>query len=163
MDSVAGGSVEGDDRGGVELRDLDHGRGLRTGDGPCAVGDQLERATQVEGWLERVRELGGGLEPLSPAFAEAVGARVLDHEAGRAGERLDQELVGLGEGQAAVLLGQVQVAEDGAPDPHREAEEGDHGRMVRGEAEGPRVRTQVVEPDRLGFVDQQPEDAAAAR
>ena len=126
LDSVAGGSVEGDDRGGVELRDLDHGRGLRSGDGPCAVGDQLERATQVEGWLERVRELGGGLEPLSSAFAEAVGARVLDHEAGRGGERLDQELVGLGEGQAAVLLGQVQVAEDGAPDPHREAEEGDH-------------------------------------
>ena len=70
------------------------------------------------GRLQRVRELGGGLEPLATALAEPVGARVLDDEAGGAWPAPPTSCSsGVGERRAAVLLGQVQVAEDGAADP----------------------------------------------
>jgi hypothetical protein len=99
---------------------------------------------------------------LPSAFAEEVGARVLDDEPGSARERLHEPLVLGGERATAVLLGEVQVAEDRAADAHRNPEERAHRRVVRREAVGTRVSTQVVEPQGSRLVDQEAQDAPAA-
>ena len=134
------------------------GAGERAG----RLGDPPQGPFEVHRRLEGLGQLGGRLEPLAASLAEAVGAGVLDHEPGGARERLHEELVLLGERFAAGLLGQVEVAEDGAPDPDRDAEERGHRRVVGREADRLRMGRQVGHPDRLGLVDQQAEDAAPA-
>ncbi len=77
-------------------------------------------------------------------------ARVLSRRTGRAGQ--GRTRVSSGSGRAtACLLGEVEVAEDGAPDPDRDTEEGDHRRMVRREAVRRRVSAEVVETQRSGW------------
>ena len=63
----------------------------------------------------------------------------------------------------ALLLGQVEVAEDLVADADRHAEEAVHRRVVRREAVRPRVLGDVRHPHRAGVGDEQAEHAAAAR
>ena len=129
---------------GVPPRSRARGIGVRrTEDRRCAARRRSERAAwvirrrarpRIHRRLEGVGQLGRRLEPLAASLAEAVDARVLDHEPGGASQGLDEELVLLGERFAAGLLGQVEVPEDGSPDPDRYAEERRHRWVVGREA-----------------------------
>ena len=78
-------------------------------------------------------------------------------------ERLDDPHVVLGEVLAALLLGQVEVADRAALDANRRSQERVHRRMGRREAGTPVVGHHVVDADRAVFLDQQSEQAMAAR
>ena len=53
--------------------------------------------SRVDRGLQDTRQRGDGFQPLAAAFADAVGARVLDHEACGPGKRSDESLVLFGE------------------------------------------------------------------
>ena len=130
-------------------------------DPPRGRADLLQREVPLHRRLQGVGQTCRRLEPLAAALAEAVGAGVLDHQAGGARERDHEPLVGVGEVAATLLLGQVEVAEDGAADVHGDAEERRHRRVVRREAVRRGVLGQVGEPEWPRFGDQQAQDAAA--
>jgi len=63
----------------------------------------------------------------------------------------------------ALLLGEVQVAEDLVADPDRRAEEALHRRVVAGEAERVGVGADVADPSGPRVADQQPEHPVSPR
>ncbi len=136
--------------------------GARSGHGPCGLGDAVQPVVELHRGLEGLRDLRGGLEPLPPPLAEPVGTGVVDDRPRRLRQRLDEHLVLLGEVARSLLLGEVQVAVDGAPDADGDTEEAGHRRVVGREAGGVGVVGEVVEPQRSRFADQQAEDAVPA-
>ena len=91
----------------------------------------------------------------------SVEACVLDGRAGGDSEADGELLVDVGERVLALLVAEVEVAEHGAADHHRHAEERSHRRMVRWETEARRVFAQIGEAQRLRIDDQQAEDPVA--
>ena len=63
--------------------------------------DLVQGGGQLDGGLQQLGELGGGLEPLPAALAQRERAGVADDVARGPRQLLDQALVGLGEGAAA--------------------------------------------------------------
>ena len=137
--------------------------GAGPGHGAGDVRDRGERPVQVHRGLERRRRARRWPPASAAPLAQAVGARVVDDEAGGAGEGLDQLLVLLAELLAAALLGEVEVAEDRAPDAHRHPEEGRHRRVVGREADGPGVGREVDQAQARRVLDDDAEDAVAVR
>ena len=88
---------------------------------------------------------------------------VVDRDRRPLGEHDDRLDVVVVEVLGALLLGEVEVAPGLAANDDRRAEEAAHRRVPGREAVGARVLGDVVQPDRHRLVDQQPEDAAAAR
>ena len=112
---------------------------------------------------ERVRDLVQRLELLQPARRRLVEPRVLDRDRGLGREQRRQLFVFVGERNASVLLGEVEVSVGDAAQEDRDAEERSHRRMVRGEADRARILRKVVEAQRLRVLDQRAEDPAATR
>lgn len=75
-----------------------------------------------------------GFQPSLPATAVFEQSGVLDGNTGSRGQRNSEVLVLVGEVLSALLLRQVQVPEDGIPDPDGDTQERLHGRMVGREA-----------------------------
>jgi hypothetical protein len=125
-------------------------------------GDELEQARKVQLPGERVADLRQRLELARPARRRLVQARILDRDGRLRREQHDEILVLLGE-LALDLLRQVQVAPGDAADQDRHAEEAAHRRVAGREADGSRILTEVVEPQRPRVGDQRAEDAAPAR
>ena len=88
---------------------------------------------------------------------------VLDRDPGVDGERLDQPLVGRGELRGPGLVGEVQVADRAALHGDRHAEEAVHRRVVRREPVAARIDGDVRDPERAVLLDDQAEEAVAAR
>ena len=109
-------------------------------------------------WLIRSRS-----STIGQALDLLVQARVLDRDPGVDGERLDEALVGRGELGGAGLVGEVQVADRAALHGDRHAEEAVHRRMVRREPVASRVDGDVRDPERAVLLDDQAEEAVAAR
>ena len=86
-------------------------------------------------------DIAGGLDPQLAGVRGLIEPGVVDCDAGGAGQREHQYLVGLGEGRPVCLLGQVEVAVHLIADPDGHAEEAAHRRMVRRK---PDRRTDVV-------------------
>ena len=78
------------DRSRPAGRQREHRRGRGARDGARRARDLPQGERKVDGVAAGSRSLGGRLQPPSSSLAEPVGAGVLDHEAGRARERLDQ-------------------------------------------------------------------------
>ena len=125
-------------------------------------GDQLEERRQLGLARKGVPDLGQRLELREPARRRLVQAGVLDRDGGLRGEQRHDLLVLGGEVVAVGLLGQVEVPVGDAAEQDRDPEEGPHQRVVRGKADRPRIRRQVVEPERVRFTDQDAENPAAA-
>ena len=106
-------------------------------------------------------DLGNRLEQLLAALALVVEASVLDRDSRGDGERADQLFVDFGELLGALLLGEVEVAEDLVAHAHRHAEERRHRRVVGRKPERVRVLREVREPQRSRITDQQAQDAVA--
>ena len=66
-------------------------------------------------------------------------------------------------GEAARLLGEVEVAEHLATHPHRHPEQGVHRRMVIGEPHRRGMSGEIGQPQHPGILDQQPEHPVALR
>ncbi len=141
-------------------RQQDHAeRGVRQL--PYLLGRDGQRRLGLLGGEQRGGDGGGAGDPALAAAALLVQPGVLDRHAGCGGEGVHHLLVLGGEGAAALLLGEVEVAEHLLADPDRHAQEGLHLRVVRREPGGARVGAEVGQPQRLGAVDERAEDAAA--
>src|SRR5665213_2787177 len=88
---------------------------------------------------------------------------ILDRDTGSRGEGEHDALVLVVEVATAALLGQIEVPEDLITHPYWHAKEAHHRWMIRREAEGCRMFLEIVQPQRARVVDQEAEDAAAAR
>ena len=88
---------------------------------------------------------------------------VRDGAPGDSGERDHRCLITLGERPAVALLGQVEVAEDGPPDPDRRSDERVHRRMTIGQSEGSRVLREIVEAQGARMAQDLPEDPSSRR
>ncbi|GAB3197218.1 hypothetical protein GCM10027062_08460 [Nocardioides hungaricus] len=139
----------------------DHPGGVGPGQVAGAVGHDLEQLVAHRGREQSRRHLRRGGQPPHLPGGLLVETRVLDGDAGRGGQRHDDALVLVGEGTVAALLGQVEIAEHLVPDPHGDAEERAHRRMVRREAVRGGVRRDVGQAHGLGTVDEVAEQAEA--
>ncbi len=83
-----------------------------------------------------------------------VETRVLDRDAGLRCEHDERFLVLLAELGGFLLLGEIDVAEDGAAGYDGGAEEGPHRRMVWRESHRPRVLRDIGHAEGAGFLDQ---------
>ena len=126
---------------------------------PLKVGLGTDGAGDRAGRLEPAI---GALELVAPGGRLTVEPRVLDRDRGPGREDHHRLLVALVE-VAVVLVGEVEIAEGRAADEDRDAEEAVHRRVLGREAVRARVLADVVHPQRLGVLDEQPEDAAAPR
>jgi hypothetical protein len=108
-------------------------------------------------------QLAGGAQPVLLLPGLVVQPGVLNGDTSRRAEGGQQGLVVLGELAATALLGQVEVAEDVVPDPHRDPEEAVHRRVARGESRRLGVAGDVGHPQRVRVLDEQAEQAAALR
>ena len=86
---------------------------------------------------------------------------VLNGDARGEREGFGKGLVLVGELGRTLLVRQVEVAVDVVSDTQRDAQEGGHGRVPGREAVAARVLFEVLEAQRLGFGDQEPEHAPA--
>ena len=132
----------------------------RAGDLAGPAGHQLQGGGPVDLAEQHGGDLGGGLQPALPSIRGGVEAGVVDGHAGGHRQRHHRLLVVGGELGGGALLGEVEVAEDVVADTDRHAEEAAHRRVVFGKAGREGVFGDVAQPDRLGFVDQQAENAA---
>ena len=162
--ALGGGAVRADGRHDAQrpvvTRDGDQDpAGLRPGE----FGDPGRSIPQHLVGIDAAQQPGGdvqaGLGPGPPSLGPLEQPGVVDGQPGHGGQRLRHLDVGLGERAAALLLGQVQVAEDGVTDADGDPEEGPHDRVPVREAPEGRVVGQVRQPegDRLGH--QQAEQA----
>jgi hypothetical protein len=115
---------------------------------PRALSDQPQRVVLTRAGQELVPDLRRCFQPLlpQPALLEQIG--VVHRDPGRRREGLDQDLVVRGELPAALLLGQVQVAEHCVTHPDGHPKEGAHRRVVRREADRCVMPAQVGQPQR---------------
>ena len=128
-----------------------------------SVGDQREGLVLPDIPEECRGDLGGSLQPALPSRRLLVEPGVLDDDARGGRERDDDLLVVRGEAVPGLLLGQVEVAEDGVPDADGHAEERVHRRVVGGETVGLHVLAERGQSKRLRRVDDHAEDAVTAR
>ena len=105
-------------------------------------------------------DLRGGRQPVLASRRLLVEACVLDRHAG-GGREGDHDASSCSVKSPRRLLGQVEVAEDLAAGADRDPEERAHRRVVGREPVGRRVRGDVVQPQRYGSVDDQPEQPVA--
>jgi hypothetical protein len=138
-------------------------RGVGVRHGGRLAHDHVRCRLRLGARQELVGDPGRGGQPLLAAERLLEQPRVLDRDAGRRGQRHHQLLVALGEGAAVLLLGEVQVAEHLAAHQHRHAEERAHRWVAGREPAGGRVPREVGEADGCRLVDQQAQDALAAR
>ena len=145
----------------VRVGPQDQERRVRRRELQRAPGDQPQRVVLARPGQELVADLRRRLQPLlpQPALLEQVG--VVHRDPGRRREGLDENLVVAGELPAAVLLGQVQVAEHRITDPDGHPEKGAHRRVVRREAHRCLVPAQVGQPQRALTEDELPEQPPA--
>ena len=94
------------------------------------VGDEPKNRCRIGTGQQFGADVAGGLDPRLPDLGLLVEPGVVDRDARRCSQGLDQHLVVLAERLPAGLLGQVQVAEHLVADPHRHPEERPHRRMV---------------------------------
>ena len=87
---------------------------------------------------------------------------VLDRDGRLTGQQRHELLVLFGEGLAAGLLGQVEVAVGHAAEQDRHAEERAHRRVTGRESDRARILGEVVQAQRVRLVDQRAEDPATA-
>ena len=125
--------------------------------------DEVEHPRQLVFGREGIPHLDQGLEPVRPALRGLEEPRVLDGYGSLGGEQRHELLVLRREVAAAFFLGQVQVPVGDAAQEDRHPEERVHRRMVGWKPDRPRIVRDVVEPERLGLVDQHTEDPAPAR
>ena len=153
---LGGGLVLGAGHGGRrDERTLGLGESQDVGGDPAEHVDRLVAGEQLGGDIARrldPRLLGAGL---------LIEPGVVDRDAGRGGQRLDEHLVVVAERSAAGFLGEIQIAVDLLADPDRHPEEGVHRRVVRREAHRSGVVADLVEADRLGIVEQNAQHADA--
>ncbi len=135
-----------------------------------ALHHQLEDAHQVELAADLSAQFHRGLEAAHRALELFLAApirlarpRVVDRDRGPLGQHDEQLLVLDVELPAAVLLGQVEVAEDLVPNHHRDAQERVHRRMLGREPVGAGVVADPRQAKRFGLADQLTEDAVTAR
>ena len=138
----------------------------RAVDGLDGALDALRRRRRVgrHQLVDVLERQADGVEPLDEAVVEVladalallehgqlaqllVHAGVVDGQAGVPREGLHEPLVVLAEGLAALLVGEVQVADDAALDAHRHAQEAVHRRMVGREADRSAGRLDVGDAD----------------
>jgi hypothetical protein len=93
----------------------------------------------------------------------AVSLGVADADGGPVRQERQGVLVGVAERLASLLLGQVEVAPGLTADRDRHAKKRLHGRMSGREPVGPGVRPHLLEAERARVIDEDAEDAAAAR
>ena len=163
-----GRGAEGEDRradladGGVEVlhRGLDPTRDRRLGGQPLGG---LERHARGEEALDdRVVEVHrDALSVLQQRQLADPGVQpgVLDGHAGRRGERNRELLVDVGEDFGGLLVGEVEVAEDLAPNHDRDAQERVHLGVVRGKPEAVGVLVEIGQAQRPWVGDEHAEDA----
>ncbi len=108
-------------------------------------------------------DVGGRLQPALPALGLLEKTCVLDGDTSACGECLHELLVFRGETRRVLFVRQVEIAEDLGSDTDRNAEETVHGRVPGWEAVRPAIGGDVVEPQWVGFADEQAEDALATR
>jgi hypothetical protein len=156
-------AVPGDHRERPALVAEHEERGVRVGHLGGLGDDDARRRLRLRARQQALGDAGGGGQPLLAPVRLLEQAGVLDRDAGRRRQRHDQLLVALGELAAVALLGEVEVAEGLAAHEHRDAEERAHRRVVGREAGRRRVPGEVRQPDRRRLVDEQAEDALAAR
>ena len=104
------------------------------------------------------------LQPLelpALAFGLVVQARVLDRDRGLGREDHEHAFVLLVEHLGALLVGQVDVPEDGPSPDDPSAQERGHRRVVRREPHRSRVRADVGDPQRALFAGEGSEQAVA--
>jgi hypothetical protein len=130
---------------------------------PCPVRHDLQRVDPRGRLREQAGDLRGRRQPPFATRRLLVEPGVLDGHAGGGREGGDDPFVLVGEVGLADLLGQVEVPEDLVPDPHRHPEERAHGRVVRREAVRRGVLGDVVQPQRLGLVDDQSQQPVTDR
>ena len=130
---------------------------------PHLPGDRGQHLVRVGPGQQGGGDLGVGLHPLLLPAGGVVEPGVLDRDTGRGAQRDQDSLVILGERAAALLLGQVQVAEDLIADADRDPEEGLHRRVPLGETRRIRAGRDVREAERAGITDEQPEQPAPFR
>ncbi|WP_246851907.1 hypothetical protein [Patulibacter sp. SYSU D01012] len=174
VDGVAGGeglAVAGDGRHAqrpVVLGQEDR-RGAGVDERPPALGDEVEDAVQVglgaDGAGDRGRGGQAGVDALELVvpLPQPVVQPCVRHGDGRPVGEDDERLLVRGGERAAGPLGQVQVAPRPAAHQDRHAEERRHRRVGVGDAEGPRVRRQVVDAQRRAGADDLAEQAVPAR
>ena len=121
-----------------------------------SIGHRLEGVTVGSRVGEQCGDLRGRREPVLTVRRLFVESCVLDGDARRGGERNDDFFVFLGEVAGTGFLGEVEVAEHPVADPDGDSEERGHRWVMLGEAVGRGVRGDLVEPNRLRVVDQQP-------
>ena len=127
------------------------------------LGDQGQHLIRGGAGQQPPGHLAAGAQPALLAAGLLVQLGVVDRHAGRGGQRDEQRLVLLVEVGAALLLGQVEVAVDLVPDPHRDAEEAAHRRMPGREAARLGAGRDVRQPQRARVGDQRAEQAPALR
>ena len=161
---TASGAVDrfdGEPVGGIVVEQHEDQIGL--GDLAGAAGDQLQRLGAAYLPEQDGGDLGGGGEPPLATLRQREESGVVDGDAGRGGERHHDLLVVLGELGGAELLGEVEVAEDLAPDADGDAQEAVHRRVVLGKAVRPRMPRDVRHPHRAGVGDEQTQNTSPAR
>ena len=126
-------------------------------------GHQGEHLIGIRPGQQPLGYLPAGAKPplLPPRLAIKPG--IPDRDARRGAERDQDRLILIVELGAALLLGEVEIAEDLVADPHRYAQERLHRRVPSGKAERPRVRGHIGQPQRPRVGDQLAEQAAALR
>ena len=152
----------------VALLEPDHQRtGVHQRAG--TLDDEVKQDLQVRLRADRAGDGRGRLQsairPLERIASRGFGAiesRVLHRDGSPGGEDHDRLLIGLVE-VAVGLVGQVEIAERLVANEDRHPEEAAHLRMSGREAVRLRVLADVRKPERLGVLDQQPQDSAAAR
>ena len=89
-----------------------------------------------------------------------VQAGVVDHDARCQSEGFGEGFIFVGEALGSDLVCEIEVAEDLTFRPDGHAEEGSHGRMIRGEPVTEFIRAEFRQSERRRVRDQEPEDAA---
>ncbi len=161
----------------VPVRDLNHqplsvgiGHGdrceVRLEEFSGASADHHERLIRSRSRENGVRDLAHRFEPALAPSRLLVEPGILDRDARLRGEHENSLFVLLGELRCALLLGQIDVAEDLAAGDDRGTEERPHRRVVRRESVAPRVLGDVGDPDWRSIrppMDQDAEDAVSDR
>ena len=125
-------------------------------------GDESQQRPELDLARHRRDDLVQRLELARPAGGRLVEPRVLDRGRCLGGEEPGQLLVLVREVAAALLLGEVEVAEDDAAHAHGHAEERLHRRMPGREPDRARVAREVVQAQDAVVADERSEDAAPA-
>lgn len=155
---VRSDAVGDEDAQGPTLWDADGGH-IRVAEFSRVLGNQLQCTASGVAGQERRGHLADRIQPSFPQVQLRIELRIGNGHAGLGSEDDDSRLVILGEFRLALLVGEVNVAEDAAMGANRSAEKGPHGRVVGRETRCTRVLRDVPESKDGRLTDQQAEDA----